>query len=223
MIKSKLLLIASLFTLTACSTTRATYVPIVSVPAMPTDAQCVELFAQQPKRAAIRLGMITVDGNSLADWNDLVQQAKRQAAHLGGDFILVEDNGNETYQIQRPGFTSYTVSTDCGYYPITTGYSVGPRVETYNLPWATFAVYRYQPSHLGLRLDNNVVTGFHLNSDAPEAGVQPHDVLLGIDNFDLDDQELIAHMLTIQPNDPVTLTLQRNDQRLKRTITALKN
>jgi hypothetical protein len=223
--------IVVLLALTACSVTRSSYVPIVSVPASPRETACVEYFAEPPKRMAVRLGIITVNGNTSADWDDIVKKAKKEAAVLGGDFILAESTGHDTQQVLTPGYTTYTTDSWCTPFcgfgvGTTSGYTVPPRIDTYKLPWATFAVYRYQPAQLGIRFSDEkmtVVSGFHLHSDAQEAGIQLGDVLLGIDQYDLDDADLTAHLLTIQPGDPVCLTLQRDSTRLKRTITAVRN
>jgi hypothetical protein len=216
--------LVALAILTGCAITHSTYVPMVTVQAPPKESDSVQLLGQLPKRAALRLGVVTVSGNVYSDFDDLAAKAKKQAGGLGGDFVLVESSGHNQQTIYTPGYTSYQASAHqdcCTGAQVATSYSVGPTQETLLLPWATFSVWRYQPSHLGLRLENNIITGFHLNSTPCD--LQPGDQLIGINGYDIDDEQLTAHQLTIQPGDPVTVTVQRHTQRLTCTLTALPN
>jgi hypothetical protein len=222
----RLLIAITALTVSACSITKATYVPTLSVQASPKESCLVQLFGEQPKRAALQLGVVKVEGNVYSDFDDLVERGKKQAGLLGGDYLLLEDKGQEEKTIYSPGYTTFQASAQSNYCQSgesASSYSVGPSQETILLPWAQFSVWKFQAAHLGLRLDNNRIVGFHLNSNGPAAGLQAGDQLIGVDQYDIDDDGLTAHLLQIQPGDPVTLTVDRNGKRVTASILALRN
>jgi len=193
--------------------------------------KAVEYLAHKPIRAALRIGVISVDGNGFADFDDLIKKAKKEAAELGGDFVLAEDSGVDSRTVYSPGYSKYQANAHASYGAYSgygdgkaEGYSVGPSITTVHRPWSVFSVWIYAPSQLGLRLDeNNNVNGFHLNSDGEKAGIRIGDQLLGVDGNDVQDQAVIIHLMTVNPGNKVELTFQRGAQRIERKITALPN
>lgn len=220
-----------LLLLSACAITRASYTPEIVISAKPkASGKKVEYLAQKPAKAALRIGLITVDGNGFADFDDLVKKAKNQAAKLGGDFIVAERSGAETKTFYSPGYSTFQANSFGSYghhsgygNASANGYSVGPTISTATFPWSVFSVWIYAPSQLGLRLDQTTVADFHLKSDAQKSGVKKGDRLIGIDGRDISDSGLIKHLMTVQPGNKVKLTLVRGSKRIEREITAVAN
>ena len=221
----------SLF-LVSCGHVNTLYVPDLPIAAEPKKGvHEVVYLSQKPKNASIRIGTISTRGDGRSDFGDLVEEARKKAAALGGDFILEERSGVDESTIYSPGYTTFEAdaSENRGRrsgrgLSKAKGYSVGPSVSTVHRPWSEFSVWIYTPSQLGIRFDEGfVVTGFHLNSDAESAGVRLGDRVLGIDGVDVMDQRLVHHRLSIQPNKKVRLTLQRGADRMDCSITALPN
>ena len=175
--------------------------------------------------------IISTTGNGYAGFDHLVVEAKKKAAKIGGDFILLEDSGISTQTVYTPGHSSYNSGSNLswgsssGYGSSSaSAYSVGPSVFNINRPWSYFSVWVYAPSQLGLRFgDDYIVSGFHLNSDAQKAGVKAGDKVVGIDGHDIFDEKIIHHIMTIYPGDKVTLSLDRCNKRMECQITALSN
>ena len=221
----------SLTGLTSCAVTKSNYVEVNKISTSPKDAEVVEYFVFKPRRSAITLGLISVDGNGFTSHQDVIKDAKKKAASLGGDFILEEKSGTETRTVVTPGYSSYQsngnafVNNNYGSaYQNAYGYSVGPSVSTIQLPWAVFSVWIYKPSHTGLDVnDDSIITGFNLNSDAEEAGLNIGDKIIGVDGFDIKDDGLLQHVMTIQPGDKIVCSITRDGKRMDFTITALPN
>jgi len=219
--------------LTSCAIVHSSFTPeayvITGTPK--EDYQKVEYFAHKPMRAALRIGIISSNGNGFSDFDDLIKKTKKKAAELGGDFILSEDSGVDSQTVYSPGYSTYQANAHASYGGYSgygsgnaQGYSVGPSISTVHRPWSVFSVWIYAPSDLGLRLDeNNFVTGFHLNSNAEKAGVEIGDKLLGVDGKDVRDQALITHLMKVKPGDLVQLVLHRGSHRTECKITALPN
>lgn len=241
MIKSSLkalsLAISFVF-LSACAITHSSYMPEMKITTIQKDESCVEFLAQKPQRAAIRIGLISVNGNGFSNAENLIQEAKKKAAEIGGDFVLVENAGVETKTVYSPGYSTYQASgyehaaaygnpyafSARGYgSQQSSGYSIGPGINTYDFPWGIFSVWVYAPSQIGIRFNEMVVTGFHLNSDAETAGVQIGDTLLGIDGHDVQDEGLVEHLMSVPPGQKVNVSLQRNGKRYDFIITTIKN
>jgi len=195
------------------------------------DSNQVEYLARQPQRAALRIGKISSSGNGFASFDDVIKKTKKEAAKLGGDFILLEDSGVDTSMVYSPGYSSYKANSYASYGTYSgygsgtaAGYSVGPSLRTVNRPWCVFSVWVYCPSQTGIRFDNEwTVVGFHLNSDAPSNGIRIGDRLIGIDNYDISDEQLIQHMMGVHPGDQIKITTLRNSKRIEASVTALPN
>lgn len=52
-----------------------------------------------------------------------------------------------------------------------------------------------------------IITGFHLQSDANSTGVEIGDRIIGIDGFDIRDESLLQHFITIQPGEKIILII----------------
>jgi membrane-associated protease RseP (regulator of RpoE activity) len=162
--------------------------------------QEVAYLSKKPGNASLRIGMIASQGNGGTAFGDLVEDARKKAAELGGDFILEEKSGVDVSTVHSPGYT------------------------TVHRPWSRFSVWVYYPSQLGIRFDEDrLITGFHLNSNAEKRGIQEGDRILGIDGADVLEPNFVRRLLSIQPNDEVRVTLQRGTERLDCWITALPN
>jgi hypothetical protein len=196
-----------------------------------TEYEKVEFLNQKPSRVALRIGLVSTNGNGYSDFDDLIEKAKKEAAKIGGDFILAENSGVEENTVYLPGQSSYNSNANLnwgssyGYgNSSASGYSTGPSIYTTKSPWSNFSVWIYTPAQLGIRLENgNTVSSFHLNSDAGKAGIKIGDTIVGIDSFDVFDQKAIQHLMAIHPGDKVELTIQRDGKRIERQITALPN
>lgn len=170
----------------------------------PKDKDCVEFLTKKPYREAIRIGHISLDGTAYATQAYLIKEAKRKAAEIGGDFVMLESSGVNR-QISSSNIYGY------------------PSIQTNDFPWGNFSIWTYTPSQIGIKLDGSTIIGFHLKSDAIEANVQVYDTLIGIDGYDLNDESLVNHIMNIQPGDKVVLNLVQNNSRMDKTITALPN
>lgn len=229
-ITSSALTIFMLFILTGCSVATTNYEPVNKLQIPPKEVTFVEYLTYKPKKSSIGLGLISVNGNGFASHENLIVEAKKKAAELGGDYILREDVGTETNTVYNPGYTTYNSNGNAYYNSYNgnanytaNGYSVGPSISTYNYPWAIFSVWVYFPSSLGIDIENYTVMGFHLNSDAPLSGVKVGDRILGIDGLDVKDERISQHLMNIMPGRKVNLTLVRNEERIDCQITTLPN
>ena len=87
-----------------------------------------------------------------------------------------------------------------------------------------FSVWVYCPSQTGIRFDNEwTVVGFHLNSNTGSNGIRIDDKLIGIDNYDISDEQLIQHMMKVYPGDEIKITILRNSKRIEASVAALPN
>lgn len=227
------LMVLGLFT--GCANTSSEFVTTNKVVTYPREIDSVEYCILKPKQTAICIGFISTNGNGFSDHKDVVKDAKRQAAKMGGDFILEEKSGVETETVLNPGYSSYqangsaylNVNQSCIYGSANeqaSAFSIGPSVSTYNFPWSVFSVWVYMPSHYGIdRDDNFIVRGFHLNSDAEASGMMIGDKIIGIDGFDISDGCLPQHLMEIQPGDKMVFSISREGKRKDCVITALPN
>lgn len=191
----------------------------------------VEFLPQKPSRVALRIGVISSNGNGFAGFDDLIVEAKKKAARIGGDFILVENSGVDTQTVYNPGYSSYNSNSSLSWGSSNgyggsnaSAYSVGPSVYNIHRPWSKFSVWVYAPAQLGVRFDGgNVISTFHLKSDAKKAGVKIGDKILGIDGYDVFDEKVIHHLMTVHPGDKVKLSLLRGSKQVECQITALVN
>src|ERR1700722_12156212 len=102
------ILFLPLLLLVACASVRSSYIPEVQIVTQPKKEQhSVEYLAQKPSRASLRIGLISTDGNGFANFDDLLKEAKKNAANLGGDFILAEKSGVESKTFYSPGYSTY--------------------------------------------------------------------------------------------------------------------
>ncbi|MES2274165.1 MAG: S1C family serine protease [Chlamydiota bacterium] len=232
-VKYKRFIGLSLFGLigTSCASVHSSFVKEISVLTVAKkDKDTVEFLTQKPQKSAFRIGKISTNGNGFAGFDDLVKEAKEKAAEIGGNFILSENSGVDSKTIYSPGYSSYQAEASSSYGTRggygngqAHGYSRGPSISTVDRPWGVFSVWIYTPSQLGIRLDNLIVSGFHLNSDAGKNGVKIGDILLGVDDYDIQDEGLIQHHMNIHPGDKVKLSLQRGLKIVECQITALPN
>ena len=224
-----------LFIFTACTIARSDYAVINKINVTPTDLKKVEYFVIKPKRAAICIGIIHVNGTEFADSNKVIKEAVTKAASMGGDFIVKEESGNEKKTVYSPGYSTYN-SNGSGYLfgssssivgsakQMASGYSVGASTYIYDCPWGIYTVWVYRPSYHGFECDeDNVVKTFHLNSDAPSVGLRIGDKVIGIDNIDINEEKLAQHLMEINPSDKMVVSILREGQRMDFTITALPN
>lgn len=217
--------------LSGCAIAHSNFVPVNKVQLSPTEATAVEYNIVKPKRNAIALGVINVNGNGFSSHQDLIKEAKIKAATLGGDFIFQENAGAERKTFYNPGYSSYESNGNAyanKHYGSanqnTSGYSVGPSVSTVDYPWAVFSVWKYTPFQSGVDYDEKlIITGFHLNSDACSAGIEIGDKIIGIDGMDVKDERLSQHSMKIKPGDHITYSVLREGKRMEFTVTALPN
>jgi len=218
--------------LSSCASVQSSFCPEVHFSTKPkTTPETVQFLRVKPSRLALRIGSISTNGNGFANFDDLIDEGKQKAAQLGGDFILVENSGINKQTYYSPGYSTYQSNAVASYgnqngygSGQANGYSVGPSVSTINFPWCTFSVWVYHPSKLGLTCDeNNIVSGFHLNTDAEEKGVEIGDKIIGINGFDITDQKLLENIMTIRPGNKINLTLQRGAKKISYQITAIPN
>ncbi len=191
----------------------------------------VEFFPQMPSRVAYRIGTVASIGNGYANFEDLITDAKKKAAKMGGEFLIPVLSGVEKSNLYVPGSTSYDANATVNWgssngtgRSTASGYSIGPSVIEVNKPWSVFSVWVYAPVQTGLRLgDNNTILSFHLNSDAAQAGIRVGDTLIGIDGIDMRDEKVIHHMMQLRPGDKLKISVLRDSKRIDRQITALSN
>ena len=219
----------------SCSATRSSFTAISKIETTPKPTEAVQYCEQMPNKAAIQLGIIRVNGNGFTNFDGIIAEAKKKAAELGGDFILLTQSGVETSTTVTPGYTTYQATGSANIYGNSsfvlgtanqqaTGYSVGPSVNTYHFPWAVFSVGVYKKAKLGIDWsEDNIVERFNLNSNAEASGVTIGDKLLGIDNYDLNDADLSQHLMNVLPGDKVIIHLLRDGTRIDCTMTALPN
>ncbi len=224
-----LLLLPLIAFMHACVSVRSTISSDLQL-SLPSKADPNQIcyFSKKPEKTAWKIGTISVDGNGCADFEDLLVEAKERAAKLGGDFILKEDSGVEMstrYTPASSSFESVTYRNQHGQKEEKANQvSVGAKIETISRPWGVFSIWVYARSQLGLRLDaQNIVQGFHLNTDAQAAGVKIGDRLIGIDGCDMQDQNAVERQMSIRPGERVKLTFQRDAQWVECFVTALPN
>lgn len=240
-IKSTLILsilLTLILTFSGCAVARSTYYPHTSLATNKKSENQVEYYAQKPQKNAIRTGAMSVNGNGFSSWDTVIKEAKRKAAEIGADYILLENSGVETQTITTPGYSNYQARGSSSAYghgsPYSSSlnaygnyqssaYSYGPSQNTYHFPWANFSTWVYTPCHAGIVFENYNVTGFRLNSNAEQAGIKIGDTLLGIDGYELEDPELVTHLMNIKPNDTINLVLLRESKRVQCSVTAFKN
>jgi hypothetical protein len=218
-----------------CAVNRTEFSQVNSVCVTQKEPRFVEYYRIQPKRSALCLGYVKVDGNGYSNHYKVITEGKNQAGSIGGDYILLEDSGTDTSTVYHPGYSSYQengssyLNGNKNYISGSAnqnanGFSIGPSVETVNCPWAVFSVWVYKPSQFGIDYDEAlVVTGFHLNSDAKTRGVKIGDKIIGIDGYDVRDEGLPQHLMEIMPGDTVTVSVLRNGERNDLYITAMTN
>jgi membrane-associated protease RseP (regulator of RpoE activity) len=232
---NSIICILMLFTLFSCAITKSSIVSLNNIEMSEKEISDVEFYAIKPTKKAIALGRISVNGNGYSSLDDIVQEAKKQAAKLGADFILEEKSGIETKTIFNPGYSSYqsngngVVNGSQNYIhgsanENASAFSIGPSISTVDLPWAYFTAWVYTPCNLGIGIDDDyIVSDFHLNSDGENNGVMIGDKLIGMDGFDVRDDACIQHVMKIMPGDIVNITLLRDGKRLVCNITTLPN
>jgi hypothetical protein len=206
--------------------------PEISIKSEPKpNISHVEYLTKKPSRSALRIGVISTNGNGFSGFDDLIEKAKKEAASLGADFIMAENSGVESKTFFSPGYSTYNENASASYGTSygygsgsAKGYSVGPSINTFEYPWCNFTVWIFSPSQIGIHIDgNNIISGFHLNSDAPDIGVKVGDQLIGIDDYDVLDEQLIKHLMKVYPGDKVKLILLRDAKKVEKIITALPN
>ncbi len=166
-----------------------------------------------------------------ASYDDLIKKARQKAAEMGADLILVVKATSESRIISTPGYSSfsgYGYGSDGMFNYNSAGYSVGPSVSSVNLPIMQVLVGVYSPARMGINWDegkmpSRVVKDFHLNSNAPEAGVKIGDVVIGVDGLDSRDAQIGEHMFEIQPGQTIHLTVLRDGKRLEFDVKAIPN
>lgn len=228
---NKLMIVTCTLCLVSCAVTQSSYIPEIKLDIRPKALNCVEYLSQKPRRASLRIGSINVSGNGFSKNEDLVEDAKKQAAKIGGDFILVENAGVESKTVYSPGYSSYESNANVFANNLygqgsanASAFSIGPSIDTYYLPWGCFSVWVYVPSQTGIRFDDClVVNGFHLNSDAVASGVKKGDKLLGMNGCDIMDEAFIHCLMNIYPGNKVTVNLERDGKRIDCQITAIEN
>lgn len=221
-----------LVVLASCASVRSSFIqdaPIITQPK--EDLYEVEYLYRRPEKASLRIGLITTNGNGFASFDDLIKEARIQAAELGGDFILAENSGVETQTSYSPGYSTYQSNSYASYgshsghgNSYASAYSVGPSISTANFPWCIFSVWVYRPSSFGFWLDEGFnVSEFHLNSDAKKSGLKIGDKVIGIDGYDIHDQKLLEHIMTIHTDDKVRISIERGSKPKEIIITAIPN
>jgi hypothetical protein len=224
----KKLLIAAvpLLLLTSCITT-SHYYQEVAIDSKSKYNEEVEFLTQKPLRAAVRIGLVTVNGYGYSGMQSVINEAKRKAACIGGDFVLAEESGVTTSFSYSPGYSSYVACASSGHgsaHSHASGYFVGPSFSQTQRPWAHFSVWVYAPSQLGVRFEDDMkVIGFHLKSDADKKGIKIGDQILGIDGFDVQDPALTKHLLKVKPGNNVKLIVCRENKREEFEITTVEN
>lgn len=234
-INNNVLLTLILLIISSCSSTKTSYYSINDIKTCPTDVKNVEFLVNPPRRSYFVLGKININGNGFSNHDDLINDAKKKAAQLGGDFILLENSGTETKTVYNPGYSTYQSNGNAqisGTQNLiygsanegASGYSIGPSVSTYYFPWDIFLVGVYTPSTLGIYYDDNgPICRFHLNSDAELAGLMIGDQVIGLDGIDINDACLAQHLMTIQPGEKIVVSVSRYGYRQDYTITAMLN
>lgn len=101
----------------------------------------------RPCKRAVKIGTICVDGGQFSDYEDLLAEATRKAAKLGGDYVLEEDSGYHTKTSFSPGYPVihtrvYGRSHRHGFRS-SYGFWVRPSVHKEYRPWGTFSVWAY--------------------------------------------------------------------------------
>lgn len=208
------------------SWTSAKYYPDYEVQNPPVTAAEVAFYKTPPTSACLKIGVIHVNGNGHSGIEDLIKKAKKKAAELGVDYVLLEESGVKSKTIVIPGSSTYQsgASWQKGYGDYySSGDSTGPTVVNHDFPWAIFSVWVQLPSNLGIKLDGLHVCGFVLNSPAENSELAIGDELIGIDGFDVNDHGLIYHLLEIRPGDSVTVSVRRDGRRQDFSIKAMKN
>lgn len=223
------------FVFSSCAVTTVESVPVHKIVTKKKTPDFVELLLLKPKRKAICIGLIGTSGNGFASHEDSVQEARKKAALLGADFIMKVDAGTDTTTHVNPGYSTYQ-SNGSAYLNGNNGsiygsaaqnasaYSVGPSLTTINRPWGVFSAWVYRPSTDGIDFDdNNIVTGFRLQSTAENAGMKIGDTIVGVDGFDIKDESLAQHLMEILPGDSMSYVVSRDGKRITIYVTAISN
>lgn len=227
------LLFASL--LTSCIGARTDFIPEQKITIAQKDPLNVECLQKKPARAHLCLGKIRSEGHCMNNHQDVVQQARKRAALLGADFIIVEQSGERVEAHVRPGQETTEVqqvsalaSPDTKNVQMMTQQVVihkkEPEVSYLHYPWVECSAWVYPPSRSGIDLDEtHCVTGFHLNCVAEDQGMQLGDRVIGIDGIDVRDECLAQHLMEIAPGDEMVYIISREGKRMEFHVKALKN
>lgn len=228
-----LFLICSL-TFMGCAATTSQYISVNKINTLQKDPNSIEECYVRPKKSAICLGYISSNGNEYSSQKDVLLDAKKTAAAIGGDFILMEDSGVETETKYEPAFSKYEMTksnkhdnakpNQNTFQKNVSNVFEGPSLTTSYFPWSKFSVWVFTPSNLGLEYNQDyIITGFHLYSDADTAGLKIGDKIRGINNIDVHDEQLANEIMRILPGDKVKITVIRSQERLEFHVTAFKN
>lgn len=218
--------------LTGCVTPVVTYIPKTNIAMRAKqNPNSIEVLTDRPVRSFMTLGVMGLGGRPLNGFQDLINEAKRKAAEVGGDFVWVVKAGTVDQHYMIPGYSTYS-SDITGTFTANQfgangningyahGFSRGPIFGTQHLANMRVVIGMYMPATLALetRFDEATkkpyVAGFKLKSKAEMAGVKVGDELLGVDGIDgADLQALNKHMLSKRPGETVKLSVLRNGVR----------
>ena len=99
----------SLLFLSSCSSVRTTVIEHACVPINSIEASnVISVYYKHPSNSSLKLGDVYASGNSQSSFDDLISKAKKEAAHLGGDFIVCENSGVEKEFSYSPGYSSHS-------------------------------------------------------------------------------------------------------------------
>lgn len=234
MAKQAILFLVCCITFVGCAATTSQYIPVNKINTFQKDPKTIEALYVKPKKSALCLGYISSNGNEYSSQKDVLLDAKKTAAAMGGDFILMEESGVETQTQYEPAHSKFemtgsnkksnTASIQDTFKQCATHTYEGPSFTTTYFPWSKFSVWVYAPSNLGIEYNqDHIITGFHLHSDADTAGLKIGDKIIGINNIGIHDEELANEIMRVLPGDKVKISVTRYQERLEFNVTALKN